>query len=224
MVKMTMTDRPSGREHRTRAFTLIELLVVISILALLIALLLPALGQARAAGDAVVCLSNLRSMGTALALYQQEYEEHIPQAIAPGWVPPKWDDLLIPYTMRTVSAENANWEAGANYCRAQDKLKIGDWDVGGGSFGYLFEHIGDTPRRITNVHDLSRRGILVDYQPWPMCMYQYGTNHSGGAEPLPIHGQDGCQGLFLDIHAESLSVDALWSDTDPATFFHWFGS
>lgn len=61
-----------------RAFTLIELLVVIAIIALLVAVLLPALGRAREQGKAAVCLGNMRSLGLAVQLYLQVHGERFP--------------------------------------------------------------------------------------------------------------------------------------------------
>ena len=72
----------SDRQHNTSGFTLIELLVVISIIALLIALLLPALQSARETARGAACLSNVKQIGLALAMYQMDSDELYPAHIA----------------------------------------------------------------------------------------------------------------------------------------------
>jgi prepilin-type N-terminal cleavage/methylation domain-containing protein/prepilin-type processing-associated H-X9-DG protein len=76
---LQMTNDPSaGREGTGPGFTLVELLVVVSILALLAALLFPALASAQERSRRTVCLSNLRQIGLAVRAYAIDNDGKIP--------------------------------------------------------------------------------------------------------------------------------------------------
>ena len=80
-----MRNRQSNRRG---AFTLVELLVVIGIIALLVAILLPALNKARQRAQTMVCSSNLRQIGVMFNLYVTDNQ---------GWLPPlNWKHNLDP--------------------------------------------------------------------------------------------------------------------------------
>lgn len=63
--------------RRKNGFTLIELLVVVSIIALLVSILLPALSRAREAAQDAVCKANMRTMGYGVQFYAEDYNGHV---------------------------------------------------------------------------------------------------------------------------------------------------
>lgn len=78
-MKMSARPAPYGTCSRAASkFTLIELLVVIAIIAILAAVLLPALGKARDRGKEAACLNNQRQLGNALMQYTSDMDGYIP--------------------------------------------------------------------------------------------------------------------------------------------------
>lgn len=109
-----MNKTSQTHTRRRSGFTLVELLVVIAVIALLIGVLLPALGAARQAGFALVSSNNLRQFITGINTYASENNEFIPGV----------------NSSRTISVVNAELLPGSSTRTSMDLVnQAGDWPV-----------------------------------------------------------------------------------------------
>lgn len=165
------------RKHR--GFTLIELLVVISIIAVLLAILIPSLGKAREKVKDTSCKSNLKNIGLALQMYLDAYDRKIPN---------------------TASANGFLWYDGAG-----NPLKPG---VSSAYWGiYYWDYLKDT--KIFGCPSLQRapEGLIYTYSGQdPAKVIQqaaFGLNHHSrnrGRNTNTIYRQD--EFIFCTDHAE----------------------
>jgi len=207
------------RKPRASGFTLIELLVVVAIIAVLVALLLPALGAARQQAQSVVCASNMKELGTYHFLYTEEFNGAYPTRDATTtpwcwWFPylGGWDSGPLAYkVMQCPSMYKYGWYD--NYEPGSDNpgdyrggSRVGPygawypdvpnyWDLG---FGYNMNIWGDKTKVAAWPYP-ERTGLTAESGSfyWWNSLDSYGTPGPWYAD-RHIPGQ--ARVLFMDQH------------------------
>ena len=138
-----MFDRSQLRARGVKAFTLIELLVVISIIALLVGILLPALGAARTSAQKVACLSNVRQIMIGVAAFNADNNQRFPaEVVGDGASSAQWRSNLDGYLgEREEDSKNQVWQCPSDESgQGNTGTNVDD---AGGSYQYNFE-LGET--------------------------------------------------------------------------------
>ena len=137
-----------GRKGNTRkavsGFTLIELLVVIAIIAILAALLMPALNRSRATAHSVKCKGNLKQVGTFYAIYSDDYAGHLlPNSMKTDIHPqlPWWELLVKLYIGHYGEETTARTVLSCPADSGHDAWQVTRLPL---SYGYN-EFVGDNP-------------------------------------------------------------------------------
>ena len=215
--------------RKCKIFTLIELLVVIAIIAILASMLLPALNQARGKAKAIKCVANQKQMGTATAMYTQDYESWLPIDTLGAGAPTdddytiQWRLEIAPYIYsgKNLTINSSELRKGVFKCPSFENPS-GDIQYDGG-YGWNHEYLGfrDTHAsekyKRVNLVKISKHSdtILVGdttdwYGPYAYRLSRlYFPSYSSLTPPVGNRHSKGINLLWADMHVSWMTQSAL---------------